>query len=69
MRIQGEVLLSVVFQASGQLRVLRVEVRLGHGLDEAAVRAAEQIRFKPARRDGVPVDFPATVHMLFELAE
>jgi hypothetical protein len=38
-------------------------------LNEAAVRAAEQICFKPPRRDGVPVDFPATVDMLFELTE
>jgi TonB family protein len=66
--IEGEVLVQVVFPASGPLRVIRVVKGLGHGLDEAAVRAAEQIRFKPALEDGKAVDFPATVHIVFQLA-
>jgi TonB family protein len=68
LRLEGEVLLEVVFQANGQLRVLRVVRGLGHGLDESALRAAQQIRFHPARRGGQPVDSTATVHMVFELA-
>jgi len=67
-RIEGEVLLEVVFEASGKLRVLRVVRGLGHGLDENAVRAAEQIRFKPALRDGQPSDSTAVVHIIFQLA-
>lgn len=67
-RIEGEVLLEVVFEASGRLRVLRVVRGLGHGLDDAAVRAAEQIRFKPARKDGQPFDSTAVVHIIFQLA-
>jgi len=66
--IQGEVVLSVVFAATGKLQVLAVEQGLGHGLDQAAWRAAEQIRYKPAQRDGQPVDFPATLRVVFELA-
>jgi len=68
LRIEGEVLLQVVFTASEELHVIRVVKGLGHGLDEAAVQAAEQIRFKPARRDGRPVDTTATLHVLFQLA-
>jgi outer membrane biosynthesis protein TonB len=41
---------------------------LGHGLDEAALRAAEQIRFKPAIQQGQTVDFPAVAHIVFQLA-
>lgn len=67
-RIEGEVLLEVVFEASGKLRVLRVVRGLGHGLDDAAVRAAEQIRFKPALKDGQPSDSTAVVHIIFQLA-
>jgi TonB family protein len=67
-RIEGEVLLEVVFEASGTLRVIRVVRGLGHGLDEAATRAAEQIRFKPALRDGQPSDSTAVVHIIFQLA-
>jgi TonB family protein len=68
LRIQGEVLLEVVFESSGQIRVLRVVRGLGHGLDEAAARAAEQIRFKPAQRDGQPSDSTAVLHIIFQLA-
>jgi TonB family protein len=68
LRIEGEVLLEVVFESSGRLRILRIVRGLGHGLDEAAVRAAEQIRFKPALRDGQPADSTAVLHIIFELA-
>jgi hypothetical protein len=37
-------------------------------LDEAATRAAEQIRFKPALRDGQPADSTAVLHIVFQLA-
>jgi len=67
-RIEGEVLLEVIFEATGRLRVLRVVKGLGHGLDDSAVRAAEQIRFKPALRDGQPSDSTAVVHIIFQLA-
>ena len=62
-RIEGEVLLEVIFEANGKLRVLRVVRGLGHGLDEAAVHAAEQIRFKPALKDGQPSDSTAVLHI------
>jgi TonB family protein len=67
-KIEGEVLLEVVFEASGRLRVLRVVRGLGHGLDDEAVHAAEQIRFKPALKDGQPSDSTAIVHIIFQLA-
>ncbi len=67
-RIEGEVLLEVVFEASGRLRVVRVVRGLGHGLDDSAVHAAEQIRFKPALKDGQPSDSTAVVHIIFQLA-
>lgn len=66
--IEGEVLLEVVLEASGKLRVIKVVRGLGHGLDDAAVRAAEQIRFKPALKDGQPSDSTAVLHIVFQLA-
>jgi TonB family protein len=69
LRIQGEVVLSVVFQASGEIKVTGVVRPLGHGLEQAAVQAASQIRFKPARRAGQPADFPATLRIEFRLAD
>jgi TonB family protein len=67
-RIEGEVLLEVVLEASGKLRVLRIVRGLGHGLDDAAVHAAEQIRFKPALQDGQPSDSTVVLHVIFQLA-
>jgi TonB family protein len=68
MRIEGDVVLDLVFLANGTVQVNNVVRGLGHGLDEAAVRAAQQIKFKPAKRDGQPVDSPARVHVEFQLA-
>src|ERR1700748_1802035 len=68
LRIQGEVTLQVRFLASGQVEVLRVVNGLGHGLDEQAKRVAEQIRFKPAEKDGHPVDHTTLIHVTFQLA-
>jgi TonB family protein len=68
-RLEGEVLVQVMFTASGELRIQQVVRGLGHGLDEAALRAARQIRFRPARRNGEPYDSVALVHIVFELAQ
>jgi TonB family protein len=67
-RIEGEVLVRVLFTAAGEVKVLDVTRGLGHGLDETALRAAQQIKFKPAQRDGQPVDSTATVHIVFQMA-
>jgi TonB family protein len=68
LKIEGEVRLEVQFTATGEVRVIQVLHGLGHGLDEQAVRAAEQIKFKPAQREGKPVDSNATLHIVFQLA-
>lgn len=68
MRIQGEVTLKVRFMASGQVEVLQVISGLGHGLDEEARQVAEHIRFKPAEKDGRPVDHTTLIHVTFQLA-
>jgi TonB family protein len=67
-RIEGEVLVEAVFEATGKVRVLRVVRGLGYGLDDAAIHAAEQIRFKPALVDGQPSDKTVVLHIIFQLA-
>src|SRR5580658_7344944 len=67
-RIEGEVLLEAVFEATGRIRVLKIVHGLGHGLDDAAVQAAEQIRFRPALKDGQPSDSTVVLHIIFQLA-
>jgi TonB family protein len=68
LKVEGEVLLEVMFGANGQLHVNRVVRGLGHGLDEAALAAASKIQFKPAARNGSPVDSTSIVHVIFQLA-
>jgi TonB family protein len=68
LKIEGDVVLDMVFLANGTIQVNKVVSGLGHGLDEAATRAAQQIKFKPAKRDGQLVDFPARVRIEFRLA-
>jgi TonB family protein len=68
LHLEGEVLVRVTFGAAGDLRVEQVVRGLGHGLDESALHAAQQIRFRPAKRNGEPYDSTALVHIVFELA-
>ena len=68
LRVEGDVVLQIIFAATGEIRIVGVVKGLGHGLDEAAVAATRQIRFTPARREGQFVDYPATIHVIFALS-
>jgi TonB family protein len=68
LKIEGDVELEVEFAATGKVHVIRVIQGLGHGLDDAAVRAAEQIRFAPAQRDGHLVDSYGKLRVVFRLS-
>jgi TonB family protein len=68
LKVEGEVLIQVVFGASGQIKIVKIMQGLGHGLDESAIHAAEKIQFKPALKDGRPADFDAVLHIVFQLA-
>jgi len=68
LKIEGDVTLQVRFTASGQVEVLRVVSGLGYGLDQLAQNAARHITFKPATRDGHPVDEVTVIHVTFQLA-
>jgi TonB family protein len=69
LRIQGAVVLEVLFRASAEVFVLRVVRGLGHGLDASAEKAALGIRFHPAAESGRAVDSIATVKIEFQLAD
>jgi TonB family protein len=68
LRIQGDVVLKVTFTAAGQVVIQGVMSGLGHGLDEEARRVAQQIRFRPATKNGQAVDATTTIHITFQLA-
>jgi len=66
-KIQGDVVLEVIFLASGQIKVIRVVSGLGFGMDDEAIHAAQRIRFTPATHDGKPVDVSARIRIEFRL--
>jgi TonB family protein len=68
LKVEGDVVLRVTFLATGQVVIQGVVKGLGHGLDEEARRVAQQIRFRPATRDGHPVDLTTTITISFQLA-
>ena len=68
LRVQGDVVLRVTFTANGQVLVQSVVHGLGHGLDEEARRVAQQIRFRPATRNGQAVDMTTNIIITFQLA-
>jgi len=68
LRVQGDVVLRVTFTANGQVIIQGVVHGLGHGLDEEAQKVAQQIRFRPATRNGQPVDLTTNITITFQLA-
>jgi protein TonB len=68
-RINGSVGLSCVVDRDGSVRDCRLTRSLDrhHGLDQAALRAARQWRFLPARRLDEPVPVRVTIDMDFSL--
>jgi hypothetical protein len=69
LNLEREILLDVVFSPSGSdVHVNPVVKGLGHRLDESAVRAAEQIKTKPALSNGGAIDFPTVIHVAFQMA-
>jgi len=46
--IEGQVKVRLVVDAQGQVASRRLVTRLGHGLDQLAMRLAQKLRFKPA---------------------
>lgn len=68
LKVQGDVILRVTFTAAGHVVVDGLVHGLGHGLDEEARRVAEQIRFRPATRNGQAVDLTTNITITFQLA-
>ena len=67
--IEGNVSVKIHVSASGAVSVIGVTSGLGHGLDEAAVRAVQGTRFKPAiDANGNPIDWDGVVNISFQLA-
>ena len=66
-RTEGDVTLRLTLSADGTVSNVETITALPDGLTEQARRAASQIRFNPATRDGSPVDEVKTITYTFEL--
>jgi TonB family protein len=66
-KYQGSVILAVVVDASGKVDQVRVQRSLGLGLDESAIEAVKQWRFKPASQDGKFVGTQVWVQVSYRL--
>jgi periplasmic protein TonB len=66
-KYSGTVVLSVIVDAEGHARDLRVVRSLGMGLDEKAVDAVAKWKFKPGMKGGQAVNVRATIEVNFRL--
>jgi len=66
-KIQGTTLLTVEIGADGIARNMTVSRSLEPGLDQKAIDAVSQWRFKPGTKDGTPVTVAATIEVNFRL--
>lgn len=67
-KVNGNVLVSLVVDENGLPQNVKVVRGLGLGLDEKAVEAVKQYRFKPAMREGVPVKVELNVEVNFQIS-
>ena len=67
--VQGIVILKVLLSAENKVERIRVQRRLPYGLTESAIRAACEIKFKPALINGQKVPQWATIEYGFSLAK
>ncbi len=66
-KIQGNVRARVLIGADGQVKQVKILSGLPDGLDEQAIQAAYQLRFKPAMKNGQPVAYWQPVEIEFNL--
>ena len=64
---QGTVVLYAVVDPDGQVRTVRVMRSLGLGLDEKAILAVRQWKFRPGQRNGHAVAVAASIEVTFRL--
>ncbi len=68
-KYEGTCVLMLIVDANGCPRDVKVARTLGLGLDDKAVEAVKQWRFRPAMKDGKPVAVPVNVEVHFRLSD
>jgi TonB family protein len=63
----GRILVSLVVDADGMPQDIHIQHPAGLGLDEQAVKAVNQYRFKPATKNGQPIKVELSIDVNFEI--
>jgi TonB family protein len=66
-RYQGTVVLEAIVRRDGTVDIVRIVRSLGFGLDQNAINALKQWRFRPGMRNGEPVDISLNIEVNFNL--
>ena len=66
-RVQGVIKASVLVGPDGIVKLVRLQNGLPAGLDEEAIRAAYEMRFRPAFSNGRPIETWVTLEIEFNL--
>jgi TonB family protein len=68
-RLVGKVVLFIVVGSDGKAHEMKVTRSLGLGLDEKAIAAVSEWRFRPGSKEGEPVDVQASIEVNFRLLD
>ena len=66
-KISGTVEVSVRVGVDGKVTKARVVRGVGYGLDEQAITAVKKYRFRPATKDGQPVECDLYIDVSFKI--
>jgi len=66
-KINGALVFEVLVSTSGEVTHLRPVKMLGYGLDERAFEAIKRWKFKPATKDGTPVQVIVPIEVTFRI--
>jgi TonB family protein len=66
-KVQGTVTARALVGADGTVKRVTIQRGLPDGLNEEAIRAVYQMRFRPARKDGLAVSYWVTLEVEFNL--
>jgi TonB family protein len=67
--IEGDLIVTAVFQRNGKIKDVKVERGLGSGLDERAKESVKKTTFEPALLGADPVDVQLEIAFNFKLAK
>lgn len=66
--ISGLSVVRLVIDTQGMPQHIRTILPLGYGMDDEAVKAVQQYRFRPAKSEGKPVPVQITIEVNFHIA-